>query len=64
MQDYPKLLKNCDNVGFTDAPHLLRLCGAEVEECKHEFAGGVELPFYPMIDFSPRFATCLTVTIR
>lgn len=100
MQDYPKLLDNCDNVGFTDVPrgycfttlkndlasanakikqglsgegagscesdiymnnrHLLRVAGADIEECKPELAGGAELPLFPMISFSPSFATCLT----
>lgn len=101
MQDYPKLLDNCDNVGFTDVPrgycfttlkndlvsanakikqglsgegagscesdiymnnrHLLRVAGADIEECKPELAGGAELPLFPMVSFSPAFATCLTV---
>jgi hypothetical protein len=39
---------------------LLRKAGAEIEECQPELAGGAELPMFPMVSFSPAFATCLT----
>ena len=101
MQDYPKLLPNCDKVGFASvpkgycfsalkndlasatlkhqqglsgegAPHceadiyinnrfLLSLCGAKIEDSKPDIVSGSELAMFPMISFSPFFATCLSV---
>lgn len=43
--------------------HLLRLCGAEIEEGKMEVVSGSELAMFPMVSFSPFFATCLSVII-
>ena len=103
MQDYPKLLPNCDKVGFASIPkgycfstlkndllsanqkhkqglsgegaphceadiyinnrHLMRLCGADIEEGKEELAGGSDLAMFPLISYSPHFATCLTVSL-
>jgi UDP-sugar pyrophosphorylase len=103
MQDYPKLLHNCDKVGFSDVPRgycfttlkndlvsatdkikqglsgegagscesdiyffnrqLLRMCGADIKEGDLHPVAGAHLPLFPMVSFSPAFATCLTVVI-
>jgi hypothetical protein len=37
------------------------MCGAEIEEPEPAEAGGANLSLYPMISFSPKFATCFSV---
>lgn len=101
MQDYPKLLENCNRVGYTSVDkgfcfstlkndpktaiqkfkedlypesagsceaefyfynrEMLRLCGAKIEEAPRQEHGGIQIPLYPMISISPKFAVNITV---
>jgi UDP-sugar pyrophosphorylase len=54
---------SCESDIYMNNRHLLRVAGADIEECKLELAGGAELPLFPMVSFSPAFATCLTVLL-
>lgn len=103
MQDYPKLLENCDRVGYTSVDkgfcfttlkndpktaigkykeglsaesagscqaefyyfnrEMLRMCGAQIAHAPKTEFGGIQIPLFPMVSISPKFATCITVTM-
>lgn len=52
---------HCEADIYINNRHLLRLCGAKIEDDKPIMVSGSELAFFPMVSFSPFFATCLSV---
>lgn len=59
----PESAGSCEAEFYHFNAEMLRLCGAHVEKGPKSEFGGIEIPLFPMISISPKFATSLTVNI-